>query len=112
MWDYKVSKSASSWRSHVGYWLSLNHTSLLVVKYENLFTNLYAELKRITEFIKFPYTEDALNCSVNYFVKQHFHRRHFRNQYDYTLKQKALINKQIELANIILQSFAIKYEEI
>lgn len=100
--------NSSLWRSHVEHWLSLN-SSVLVVKYENLFTNLYAELKRIMQFIKFPYTEDDLNCTINSFATKHLYKRYFRN---YTFEQKTLINKEIRFANRILQKYAISYKEV
>ena len=73
----------------------LNHTGS---KNENLFIDSYAELKRINKVLKISIYRGCFELySVNYFVKQHLCRRHFRMQYHYTLKQKALINKQIKL---------------
>ena len=80
-----------------------------MVKYENLLTDLHTELKRIMEFLKFPYTENDLQCTINSTIEA-FHRKHKKNITDpYTPDQRKLVSAQINLANNILRHYNISY---
>ena len=74
-WNTRVRQSSSAWRVHLEKYLRTTKTPTLVVKYENLLTDLHTELKRMMEFLKFPYTEDDLQCTINSTIEG-FHRKH------------------------------------
>ena len=93
------------WQAHVEQFLASMKTSVLVVKYENLLTDLHTELKRMMLFLEFPYTEDDLQCTINS-AFEGFHRKHKGNVTDpYTPELRKLVSTQIQLANKILQSY-------
>ena len=97
------------WRAHVEQFLASAKTPILVVKYENLLTDLHTELKRMMEFMKFPYTEDDLQCTIKSTIEG-FHRKHKGNVTDpYTPELRKLVSTQIQLANRILRLYNISY---
>ena len=79
-----------------------------MVKYENLLTDLHTELERMMEFLKFPYTEDDLKCTINSAIEG-FHRRHKNVTDPYTSEQRKIVSAQIELANEVLRYYNISY---
>jgi len=83
-------------------------TQKLVIKFENLFTNLHDELKKIMEFLEFPYTEDDLQCTINSAIDS-FHRKHHKVIDPYTPQQRKFVLTQIKLANEILHPYNIRY---
>jgi len=85
------------------------NSTTLVVKYENLLTDLHIELKRMMEFLKFAYTEDDLQCTIDSTLEV-FHRKHKKNVTDpYTPDQRKLVSAQIKLANNVLRHYNISY---
>jgi len=81
-----------------------------VVKYENLLTDLHSELKRMMEFLEFPFTEDDLQCTINS-TFEGFHRKHNNKKVinPYTPQQRKVVSAQVELANEILRHYNISY---
>ena len=66
---------------------------VLIVGYENLMKDTYTELKRMLDFIGYPYTEDDVLCSVKS-SGEAFHRnhtkQHFTNPYSPELQEFVL----------------------
>ena len=110
-WRMYVNRAAFSWGSHIHQWLGtrLPHGStLLVVKFENLLTNLRTELIRILKYLEYPYTEEDLDCTIksnnNMSV---FHRNHTNSFEHYTQNEVDIIYGQIKLTEIILRNYNI-----
>ena len=106
-WDELVVKLSNRWRDHVQRFLTSTETSTLVVKYENLLSDLHTELERMMKFLEFPYTEDDLQCTIKSAVEG-FHRKHNKNV-PYTPEQRKLVSAQIKLANEVLHHYSIQY---
>jgi len=108
-WDNAVKIYSSIWQAHIKKFLASLKTPTLVVKYENLITDLHTELKRMMEFLKFPYTEDDLQCTINSTIEG-FHRKHNKNITDpYTPDLRKFVMAQINLAKNILHQYNITY---
>ena len=106
-------RSAVGWRSHVQKWLGSHrpfNTSLLVVKYENLFVDLRTELTKIMKHLEYSYTEEDMNCTINSSIKS-FHRKHSKYIEHFNESQVDNIYKQIQLANQLLKNYNISYEK-
>jgi len=83
-----------------------------VVKYENLLVDLRTELKKMLDFLGHPYKEADLNCTMYSASTEAFHRNHSYRVLDkYTQEQKAAVNKQLKIANKILQKYSIEFQE-
>ena len=79
-----------------------------MVKFENLLTDLHTQLKRMMEFLEFPYTEDDLQCNIKSTIDG-FHRKRKNVSDPYTPEQRKFVMAQIRLANEILHSYNISY---
>ena len=83
---------------------------MLVVKYENLLTDLRTELIRMMKYLDYPYTEEDLQCTIN--SNTHvFHRNHSGYVEHYTQSEVDMMYKQVELANKLLKNYNISYEK-
>jgi len=96
---------SNEWQNHIKQWLGSNDRPTMVIQYENLFTNLVGELKRILEFLEFPYTDDTIQCVLSsQSSRNSFYRNHDKGFDPYTASQKENILHHIENVNKILQS--------
>ena len=50
-------------------------STILVVKFENLLTDLRMELMWMMKYLEYPYTEEDLNCTIKSNTNA-FHRNH------------------------------------
>ena len=64
MWDAHVKKQCRTWRMQVMQWLNYKEFPVLIVGYENLVKDTYTELKRMLDFLEYPYSENDLMCTV------------------------------------------------
>lgn len=58
-------RESREWRIHVQHWLMFTQLPVLFVGYENLVKDTYIELKRILDFIGYPYSEEDVLCTIN-----------------------------------------------
>ena len=58
-------------------WLSFSQVPVLIVGYENMKKDSYTEIKKMLDFIGFPYTENEILCAVKS-SGETFHRNHTR----------------------------------
>jgi len=108
-WNETLRRFSKAWRGHLETYLRTTKTPMLVLKYENLLTDLHTELERMMKFLEFPYTEDDLQCTIKSAVEG-FHRKHNKNFTDlYTPEQRKLVSAQIKLANEVLHHYSIQY---
>lgn len=56
----------NTWSNHVQSWLELEQIPLLLVKYEQLIKQPYAEFSRILEFLNLPFSDDRLNDAIQF----------------------------------------------
>jgi len=83
---------------------------MLIVKFENLKSNLFSELKRMLDFLEVPYTDEDIECTVNS-KSDSFHRSHHDRSYDpYSPQQRQSIFKVIKEANVVLNKFGVNYD--
>ncbi|XP_065900782.1 WSCD family member CG9164-like [Dysidea avara] len=107
-WIATVTKYSKLWRLHIEAYAHSNKTPILVLKYENLLTDLHTELKRMMEFMKFPYTEDDFQCTINSTIEG-FHRKHKKTADPYTPELRKVVMEQVNLANKVLHHYNISY---
>ena len=104
---------AGRWKSHVERWLGPQlpiDSSVLVVKYENLKTDLRTELIRMMKYLEYPYTEEDLECTIKSNTNG-FHRNHTKPVEHYLQKEADVVYEQIQLAEVYLKKYDISYDK-
>lgn len=81
-------------------WLSVAQFPVLVVGYENLKNNTYAELKRMLDFVEYPYSEDNVLCAVK--SSEAFHRKHKKDLHVYSPELQQMVINYIKTVNEML----------
>jgi len=76
-----------------------------MIGYENLVKNTSAELKKILDFLKHPYTEDDTQCAVKNSLL--FHRKHTRTVNPYNPELEKIVLGQIKKVDQRLQKHSI-----
>jgi len=99
-----VKQQAMKWKRLVYGWLILKKRPVLIVGYENLVNDTYTELKRMLDFIGYPYSRDDILCAVKN-SGEGFHRHHTKKDYNpFSSKlQEFVLNQIKELDPILLE---------
>ena len=74
-WESWVKEKSEKWKKQVKQWLQYKEDPVLIAGYDNLMKNTYSELKKMLDFIGYPYTEDDIKCAVKS-AAEDFHRNH------------------------------------
>ena len=96
-------------------WLNYRRIPVLIIGYENLKNDTYTELKKMLDFIGYPYTEDDLSCAVKS-AAETFHRNHTRkNLHPYSAELQRVVLNEIRQVDAALLKHGISlnhpYEE-
>jgi len=108
--DHFLIKYADKYLNTVTMWLD-GHIPVIVVRYEDLLKDTRTQLRRMLDFLEFPYTEERLDCVINHQV-QTFHRRHSQNfdPFSPAVHQKFLqVMKQVEP---LLNKYDASYQDL
>ena len=81
-------------------WLNTAKFPVLAVGYENLMINTYTELKRMLDFVGYPYSEDDVLCAVK--SSEAFHRKHKNDINVFSPELQQLVNNNTKVINEIL----------
>ena len=112
-WIHYVKMLSGAWSQHVKLWLgpnTPNNAAVLVIKYENLKSDLRTELKRMMDFLEYPYTEEDLDCTINSNTNA-FHRHHdsSKEKEHFSKQQVDLIYNGIRQVDSILRKYNVSY---
>ena len=66
---------ARKWKLHVLKWLTYSQFPVLIVGYENIKKDMHTELKKMLDFVEYPYAESDILCAVKS-SGEAFHRNH------------------------------------
>ena len=103
LWKAHVKEQSHAWKSHVMDWLNYREIPTLIVGYENLKKDTYTELKRMLDFIGYPYSEDDVLCTVKN-SGEAFHRKHTKDLHPYSSElQKIVLNEIKEVDAVLLK---------
>jgi len=110
-WQGKIIEMTNGWLKHIlTCLLEQSKVPMLVVKYENLKSNLFMEVKRMLDFLEVPYTDQDIECTVKSNIES-FHRQHHdKSFYPYTPEQRQSIIDVIKEANEVLNQYGIDYD--
>ena len=94
-WEAEVKRRSRIWKTHIKEWLNVKEFPLLIVVYENLENNTYTELKRMLDFLEYPYSEDDISCAVKT-RSENFHRWHTKDIHPYSPELQQIILGEIK----------------
>ena len=95
-WDKFVTRNIELWQKYFSNWiLNRECRPCLVVRFEDLKTDLIGQVKRMLDFVKFPYMEDELRTRLaEGFTK--FRRVHGAEHFKhFTTNQQMLIRSAV-----------------
>ena len=81
-------------------WLNEAQFPVLVVGYENLKNNTYTELKRMLDFVEYPYSKNDILCAVK--SSEAFHRKHKKDLHVYSPELQQMVINYIKAVDEIL----------
>ncbi|KAI6659139.1 WSC domain-containing protein 2-like [Oopsacas minuta] len=114
-WSKLVTALAELWETTLRTWLK-HDIPVLVVRYEDLESDLLNQMKRILTFLQVPYTEEKLDCVFNT-KKDTFKRNHIiedEKKYDYyfyTLELRKTVKTVINNVKPLFTEFGISNYE-
>ena len=94
-WNEMVLKQTGKWKLMMKNYL-INHGDhpVLVVRFEDLKRDAFTEIKRVLDFIQFPYSDHTLEQRIQDGYT-HFHRNHTDLFEHYTVEQREHLNSVI-----------------
>ena len=95
-WDKFVTSRIEVWQKYFSNWiLNSESRSVLVVRFEDLKTDLIGQVKRMLDFLKFPYMEDELRSRLAEGFNK-FRRAHGAENFEhFTPNQQKLIQSVV-----------------
>ena len=91
-WDDHVTRKIEGWQKYFSNWVLNNESRpVLVVKFEDIKTDLIGQVKRMLDFLKYPYMEDELRSRLAEGFDA-FRRAHSKEKFEhFTPKQQKLV---------------------
>ena len=100
-----MKRRCQDWRVHITEWLKVKKIPVLVVGYDNLINDTYTELKRMLDFVEYPYSEDNVLCAVK--SSESFHRKHMKDLQVYSPELQQTVVNVIKQVNQNLLKYNI-----
>ena len=102
-WDRTVKSKFQQWKTHITRWLKVTNTPVLVVGFENLKNNTFTELKRMLDFLGYPYSDDNVVCAIKS-PSEKFHRKHTKDSHAFSpALRQSMVNSMKELNTDLLR---------
>ena len=105
-WYREVRRRSLEWKAHVTQWLKVTKVPILVVGFENLKNDTYTELKRMLDFLGYPYSEDNVLCAIKSHSES-FHRKHTKDLDVFSPELQKIIVSNIKQINANLRKHNI-----
>jgi len=83
----------------------------MVVRYEDLLKDVRTQLRRMLDFLDFPYTEERLDCIANN-QEQKFHRKHDNDFDPFTKRQRQTLLSVMNSLEPLLNRYNTSYKDL
>ena len=93
-WERKVREQSEVWKNYVKEWLNYKEAPVLFVGYDNLKKDTYTELKKMLDFLEYPYSENDVLCAVKH--GEVFHRKHRKALHPYSSELQTFVLNEIK----------------
>ena len=107
-WDRKVKQKFQQWKVHITQWLKVAKIPVLVVGFENLKNDTYTELKRMLDFLGYPYSKENILCAIKSHSES-FHRKHTKDSHAFSpeLRQSIVNDMKLVNANLLKHNISL-----
>lgn len=95
----------------VRYWLDKVNVSILVIKYEDMLTDLSSQLKKMLNFLQVPYSNAQLDCVLNNQLNR-FHRKKVSEFDHYTPELREMAIEEFKKIESLLNKYNITYSNV
>ena len=92
----------------VDYWLDEVNIPVLVIKYEDMLTDLSTQLKKMLDFLQVPYSKTQVDCVLKSQLNR-FHRKKVSNFDHYTPELRKMVLEELKKLEPILSKYNITY---
>ena len=111
-WRRFVDKNAKEFTKLVQYWLEeANIPSVLVIKYEDLLSDLPTQLRKMLNFLQVPYSDEDFECVVGNKL-DNFHRPKGKPFNHYIPADRRLVLDNLTSVELLLNKHNISYKDV
>ena len=111
-WRRFVHYNARDFTKLVRYWLEeANLSSVLVIKYEDMLTDLGTELKKMLDFLQVPYSDKDIECVVSNKLES-YHRKKGDPFNHYDPADRQVVLDYLQSIETLLNKFNVSYKDV
>ena len=108
-WKQFIKTSIEQFVSLVRYWLEEANISVLVIKYEDMVTDLATQLTKMLDFLQVNYSQSDIDCVVNSKLDK-FHRKKTSAFDPYMPSDRQFVWDSFMTTKSLLNNYNINYE--
>ena len=111
-WRNFVYESAVEFKQLLHFWLErANIPSILVIKYEDMLTDLATQLRKMLDFLQVPYTDKDIDCVANDKL-EHYHRKKVKSFEHYIPADRQLVLHSLMSVERLLNRYHVSYKDV
>ena len=111
-WRKFVDRNAKEFSKLVHYWLGqANISSILVIKYEDMLTDLATQLKKMLDFLKVPYSDKDIECVVRDELES-YHRKKGERFDHYIPADRQIVLDNLMSVETLLNKYNVSYKDV
>ena len=112
VWRKFVHYNAKEFTKLVHYWLEqANISSVLVIKYEDMLTDLATQLKKMLEFLQVPYSDEDVECVTSNKLES-YHRIKSRPFDHYNPADRQVVLDNLMSVETLLNGHNVSYKDV
>ena len=111
-WRKFVDRNAKEFSKLVHYWLGqANISSILVIKYEDMLTDLATQLRKMLDFLKVPYSDKDIECVVRDELES-YHRKKGEHFDHYIPADRQIVLDNLMSVETLLNKYNVSYKDV
>jgi len=109
-WKQFIKISVEQFVGLIRYWLEEAHISVLVIKYEDMVTDLATQLTKMLDFLQVTYSQSDVDCVMDDMLEMFHRKKTVPSEFDpYVTSDKQYILDKFASIKPILQKYNIYY---
>ena len=111
-WRKFINESAEEFKKLLHFWLEqANIPSILVIKYEDMLTDLATQLRKMLDFLQVPYTDKDIDCVANDKLEHH-HRKKVKPFEHYIPADRQIVLTTLKSVETLLNKHHVSYKDV